>query len=489
MPHPTPRQDPVDAFLAAGTSERLAMARDPAASPHLEAFLGKAAFGEYRKLATGLDVGHLAFGSPTNLIFVPGVMGSQLTSRTKGGVWWLDVRNLGKIDRLRLSADGSADADPADAVEAFNVDPAYEPFAVAVLGDDRLGHEHFAYDWRKPLGAATAALKARIEALHAGNGGRPVHLVAHSMGGLLVRATLAEHGDDLLWSKLGKVVFIGTPHYGSPAIAGYLKNHLWGFDLLALLGTYLSRETFRSLWGVLSLLPAPAGIYPGTRPNDPEPWPGGHPAADFDLYDAAAWGLELDAAAAARLQSVLDGAAAFHRRLFDAHRRLDRKDRLRMIAGVGYKSLFRLEQTGGLSRLWRDVTKVTEREPCTAHREGDGRVPLASARLEGVKTFYVRGEHGGLTNVPAVYRNVLRWLKDEGEMTLPSTCADALSGHLAAGDETSVAPHLDGSARAGRRGDDPGYWEDDPPPEGRLAELREMAEAGRLEDLRGVKIL
>ena len=74
-------------------------------------------------------------------------------------------------------------------------------------------------------------------------------------------------------------------------------------------------------------------------------------------------------------------------------------------------------------------------------------------------------------------------------MTLPATCAEALSGHLAAGDETSAAPHLDGSARAARHGDDPGYWEDVSPTAGRLAELPDMADAGRLEALRGVKIL
>jgi hypothetical protein len=249
---------------------------------------------------------------------------------------------------------------------------------------------------------------------------------------------------------------------------------------------------------VLSLLPAPAGVYPGTRPNDPRPWSGGaagaayaHPAADFDLYDAAAWELGLDDAATTRLQTILGTVADFHRGLWAAHRRLapDRRDLMRMIAGIGYKTVFRIERASGLTGLFRDVDQITSRVPCDRHRDGDGRVPLGSAELEGVKTHYVRGEHGGLTNVPAVYRDVLRWLRDGIEMSLPTTCREADSGHLAAGEERSVAPHLDGSARAARRGDDPGYLDPELPSAARLAELRREAEGGRLDDLRGVKIL
>jgi pimeloyl-ACP methyl ester carboxylesterase len=116
--------------------------------------------------------------------------------------------------------------------------------------------------------------------------GEPVHLVGHNMGGLMVRAAL--NGiDKRLWQKIGRIVFIGTPHYGSPSIAGYLKNHLWGWEELAIIGMFLDRETFRSLRGVLSLLPAPAGIYPGTRNGE------AHPCANFDLYNAEEWELGL----------------------------------------------------------------------------------------------------------------------------------------------------------------------------------------------------
>ena len=104
------------------------------------------------------------------------------------------------------------------------------------------------------------------------------------------------------------MAFIGTPHYGSPAIAGYLKNHLWGFESLALLGRYPDRSAFRSMRGVLNLMPAPEDVYPGAAPN-------AHPCANFDLYDADAWRLDLNPGERAALQAALDDTARLHRDL------------------------------------------------------------------------------------------------------------------------------------------------------------------------------
>ena len=139
----------------------------------------------------------------------------------------------------------------------------------------------FPYDWRKDLGRSSAALGERVRQMHSDNGGRPVHLVGHSMGGLMIRTALRD--DPSLWDVVGKVVFIGTPHFGSPAITTYLKNHFWGVELFAVLGLFLSRATFRSMWGALSMLPAPVGLYPGTTT---EQRPDEHPTANFDHYDA-----------------------------------------------------------------------------------------------------------------------------------------------------------------------------------------------------------
>ena len=236
---------------------------------------------------------------------------------------------------------------------------------------------------------------------------------------------------------------------------------------MALLGKYLSRETYRSrLWGVLSLLPAPRGIYPGTRAGDPAPWqspnqndPYVHPCANFDMYKAEDWKLDLSPQETQELQQALSAVAKFHQDLFSHHTSLlqDLRDRMLVIAGVGFQTLFRLAYDTKFFGMWEYMDKVTERIPGSLHRDGDGRVPLASATLENVQIRYVRGVHGGLPNIPAVYKDVFNWL-NEGSLALPDDPQAALSSHLAPGDDESEAPHLDGTSRTVPFSDDPGYW-------------------------------
>jgi len=103
-----------------------------------------------------------------------------------------------------------------------------------------------------------------------------------------------------------------------------------------------------------------------------------------------------------------------------------------MVAGAGCKTLFRLQYTSKLGGLWESMDKITDRIPGDPNRDGDGRVPLASAQLSRIRMRYVEGVHGSLTNIPAVYSDVFRWLKGEPLTQLAQTPEDALGGHLAA---------------------------------------------------------
>ena len=475
-------------FLTADTSKRLAMALDDTKRDELARLLGEKAYEELRTLATRRGGTHLG-GGPKNMIFVPGIMGTLLMNKSLAGIWWIDVRTRNYIDQLGLSPDGTKDVGDLENITPVTADTTYTPFLSAALAEPKINHEIFPYDWRKSLLQSTTAFRDLVVKLHNGNGNMPIHIVAHSMGGLMVRAALMEHGDEL-WPRIDKIVFIGTPHYGAPAIAGYLKNHLWGFELMAVLGTYLSRATLRSLWGVINLLPAPRGIYPDTRPgaatwNSGEPDdPYVHPCANFDLYQADAWKLDLDATETANLQRILDATADFHRRMYQAHRDLkqEQRNRMRVIAGVGVKTLFRLAFEPGFLGIWEKTTKVYDYVLDNPHRDGDARVPLASALLENIGGYrYVRGTHGGLTNIPAVYKDVIRYLKGE-TMQLPDTPAGALSGHL--GPSTvSEAPHLDGSAATGD------LWATDGISAERAAELEKMLEADALPNFARLHLL
>lgn len=486
----------VKQFLTSEVVERLRMVKDEKNAGALQGYLGAAAYNDYRKLADRLDENHLSWKSAKNLIFVPGVMGSMLQSDAKGGVWWIDPRTRQHIDDLRLAPGGEQDADENNGIVANALDTTYEPFLTAVLARDDFGHVGFPYDWRKSFKANTGKLRDLINKTFDTNGNLPVHLVAHSMGGLMVRATLMEHITEL-WPKLGRIVFIATPHYGSAAIGGYLKNHFWGFELMALLGMYLSRDTYRSLWGVLSLLPAPRGIYPGTRPGDPQPWksdksddPYVHPCANFDMYNAEAWKLDLPPQQTQELQQALSAVAKFHQDLFAHHNSLsqDLRDRMLVIAGVGFQTLFRLAYDTRFLGYWEYMDKVTDRIPGSLHREGDGRVPLASAALENVQIRYAQGVHSGLPNIPAVYKDVFHWLNEEN-LELPDDPQAALGSHLAPGEDASEAPHLDGTSRKVPFSDDPGYWSQKPLTKEELSALDADIDRGLKPEFINVRLL
>ena len=460
------------------------MITDPGLLPELRAALGPAAdeyaaLGERYRQASG---SHLAGRVGTNLIVVPGVMGSLLASEALGGIWWIDIRGRHRLGDLGLAPDGIDDAYTGARLYPVSLDLSYDSLLVAAMEEDGIAHEQFPYDWRKALSASASRLAGRIRAAAAGNGGNPVHLVAHSMGGLLVRETLRLHPD--LWDAVGQVVFLGTPHYGSPAIASYLKNHLWGFPLMTLLGRFVTRPVFRSLWGVLSLLPAPPDVYPGARNG------AGYPCANFDLYDAAAYRLDLTPGETASLQRVLDGAAGFHRRLYRWHfEQLDqaRRDQMTVIAGTGQKTLFRLEYQSAFGHRWEHMAKITSVRPGEPDRDGDGRVPLASALLEHVgETRFVRAEHGALPTVAEVQADVFRRLQGE-PLTLAGTAGGA-AGHLGGGGAAGYLTAMPVGAVDLPDGD-PGYLRFDEPSAAELDRLGHAVEAGDCPGFQRLRIL
>ena len=467
----------LERFLTADYEGQFELIKDPKTRGQVLAWMGEPAFNEFLRYDPG---SHLAAG-PKNIVFAPGIMGSTLQSNGLGGVWWLDMlRARDKLNQLRLTDDGKGDIDGDAEIVASAVDLSYAPFRKALAtSNDFGGSVHFPYDWRKSLQTSATALRDLILKTYDDYRKR-VHLVGHSMGGLMIRTALMIHGKEL-WTKVDRIVFIGTPHYGSPSIAGYLKNHLWGWESLAIIGMFLSRETFRSMRGALSLLPAPTGVYPGTRNGED------HPCANFDMYEATAWNLGLDAPATVHLQIVLDEVRRFHTDLYRWHDSLlqQYKDCMLMIAGVGQETLFRLEFDQLFWGHWEHTRKITKRIPCDPHFEGDCRVPLASTQIEDVTTRYVKGEHHSLPNIPAVVRDVLAWLTG-GSLTLAQTCKGALSGHLSAEDETPPAPLLDGSGVGSRFRELPHY--ENPTPEFRAKTVAAL-DAGRMPSINLVKIM
>jgi hypothetical protein len=158
-----------------------------------------------------------------------------------------------------------------------------------------------------------------------------------------------------------------------------------------------------------------------------------------------------------------------------------------VVAGVGFKTLFRLEYKDVL--IWERIKKITEQSPgYQPDRVGDGRVPAASAVLEYVGTVrYIRAVHGAIPNTPDAYADAMRWLAGNESLRLPDSIAGALIEHLGAGDSGSVTPALDGTEAA--YADDPGYLDLEPAPPQRIAALEADLTAGRYPEFHSVSLL
>jgi hypothetical protein len=152
-------------------------------------------------------------------------MGSELVSvDSKGDASrvWIDFNKLlGRgLGDLELTSDAGS-AKPGTHVRIGGVHrKTYLPLLMEL--DARWHGRPFPFDWREDIDKSAAQLDAEVKAF--GNGD-PIHLVAHSMGGLVARRSLQRFGDT--WDSIddtsglgrgGRLVMLGTPNRGSFAI-------------------------------------------------------------------------------------------------------------------------------------------------------------------------------------------------------------------------------------------------------------------------------
>src|SRR5262249_37593345 len=166
-----------------------------------------------------------------------GIMGGRLDVVSDGStdrVWLNYVRlALGRLVDLRLAVKGEPPVKPRVAVGGIL--PEYLPTITELA--TQWDVFPFAYDWRDDLDKAADDLAARIKAWR---GGKPVHLVAHSMGGLVSRWFISKYPD--LWKDMqdpsglqsgGRLIMLGTPNRGSLTIPLVLSGKERTVRLLA----------------------------------------------------------------------------------------------------------------------------------------------------------------------------------------------------------------------------------------------------------------
>jgi len=370
------------------------------------------------------------------VFLLPGILGSNL--KAGDDRIWLGPRLIGGLKRLAYRSGVADDVSP-DGPIGLIYDKLIEHLDAS--------HEviEFAFDWRRPieeearrLGAAVdAALQARAAS------GEPVRLLAHSMGGLVARTMQLECPE--VWQRLmahadARMLMLGTPNGGSWAPMQVLSGDDTFGNALAAFGSPLQDRQARQLMaGMSGFIQLQAGLLDENLGLASEAtW---RRLADDDLkrvresnwwhrnwladestsnqLSAYEWGVPP--------QAVLDQARALRLRL-DAQRNGDLKnfaDKLLLVTGharftpdgyeLGAEGLVYLDATDG----------------------GDGRVPLASALLPGVRTWTLDCEHGSLPDARQAFDAYLELLT-RGDTTLLQRLSAETRGARGSGAATAV---------------------------------------------------
>jgi CHAT domain-containing protein/pimeloyl-ACP methyl ester carboxylesterase len=279
----------------------------------------------------------------------------------------------------------------------------------------------FPYDWRLSVFDAADALAVEVDR-YLNESEQPVRFVAHSMGGLVMRAMMVQHRD--LWRRIARrdgsrVLMLGTPNGGSVSIARMLANQESLIRYLAAVDirhdAFELLDVLRGLPGVLGLLPAP----------DDNPAPG-----QADFYNSGAGSLWRQFRDVLGNEWHLPTQADLNRARKDWQRlhssRLD-PQRVFYVAGIADETPVDAEVTDD------EIVFIST-------TRGDGRVPWNTGIPDGIKHWYVDAVHGDLADYKEAFKGFLEII-ERGDTRLLSQQAPASR----AIDSRSVLPpdHVD----------------------------------------------
>ena len=315
-----------------------------------------------------------------NVVVLHGIMGGELTVSQPGTSQqiWLSIPRLilGSIGWLRCSPEGPSLFD----VQATGILKKYYGEMLLALAQD-WNVRAFWYDWRKDLRDSATGLSRAIKGWFGDDA--PVHLVAHSMGGLVSRTftKMFPARWKTMWDAKGKgaaggrLVMLGTPNHGSFAIPQCITGLNSSVSRLAMADLKHSLqevlEILNSFTGSYQMLPSPLVIPKMT-----------------DLYKASTYGTQNV------LQNRLDLARKHHEFISSE---VD-GERMSYIAGCNQLTEVDIN----------DMARLNSRDAYAKSFAGDGTVPheLGFLKQNGkrIPTYFVEAEHGNLPSEEAVIR-------------------------------------------------------------------------------------
>lgn len=128
----------------------------------------------------------------------------------------------------------------------------------------RRAHLEFPYDWRQDIRQSAADFDAFVRGQRDEIAGRDVVIIAHSMGGLVVRWWYYTHFSDAArkaeyeFLRTPRVLFLGVPHYGSPAAVVALVGGYGDGGAFEKLTNYFARDlndVGASFYSIYQMLP------------------------------------------------------------------------------------------------------------------------------------------------------------------------------------------------------------------------------------------
>jgi pimeloyl-ACP methyl ester carboxylesterase len=317
-------------------------------------------------------------GKRGHVVVLHGIMGGELTVRHDGKEEriWMHLLRLawGAVGWMRMDAQGRSLFD----VRATGILKKWYADQIVALGEE-WNVQTYWYDWRRDLDEIADDLATKIGAWFGPDA--PVHLVAHSMGGLVSRTFIHRH--PRRWAKGGKLVMLGTPNHGSFAIPQLITGAIDTLRKLDFIDVKHNlaelTEILAPLPGALQMLPSPLVMPSMAR-----------------LYQSATWRGRVP-------QGLLDRARRHHDTLADV---VD-PTRMHYIAGCN-------RRTHDDVRDWQRLDAL---DGYGASLAGDGTVPHRLGFLEHdgtrIPTWFVQEDHGKLPNNEKVIAATQRLLIDD----------------------------------------------------------------------------
>lgn len=367
---------------------------------------------------------------------LPGIMGSHI--QIGSNRIWFDPTSLIAGD-MALIGVGAADVSP----------DGWMDITYASLSR-HLSKTHevrpFAYDWRLSIQESAAGFGRKLDKAmqDAEKRGQPLHIVAHSMGGLVARLAMKGRWNRFKSLPGSRLLQLGTPNRGSHSIAAVLLGR---DDFVQMIERWFDwKHDMREFLGIVR-------DFPGLLELLPWPEADGRAADGVDYFDPLTWQdwfcRDPEAGKGKGWQPPQAGALNAARNAVKAlaATELDTEATL-YVAGSGETPVAIRLENGRIEIGWT----------C----DGDGRVPWKTGIPPGVRTWYAKAAHGDLPKLESAFKAYVEILETGRTRLLseaPSSARGAaaplfrprtLIAHTLYPSEEEVLSAAMGGARSGR---------------------------------------